>query len=518
MPVGPTFSIPIRREQLRTYGGQMVATNVATPSDQAELRIVLTDAERRRLQVVFRGGGRSFDTQSLNAVYVISLEKFARISAPDLERRCITVGASASWGAILRATAPHGLVPYVTVTSSRATAGGTLSADCLSRFSPSCGKEGAHVRSFEFMGLDGQARSCSRTQNPELFKAVISGLGCLGVVYEITYELLKLDIPPDQIAVKTEFIQIRGLKHLAEQLVNRVHEHQTQLCAQANALAESAHASCTTIAAARVAPQEVAAISAVLYLNSARQGLLMKSQYVQAKPEQLKPCFLHQPERGLHRVLQLAALTGLGRRLGWWLALNYFFKGATEQKPLEFTDELFGFTFFQDGNEALHERGRSYGLPVATLQQTYVIPWDPEHPLRSSQRLAKFLEAADELLDASGLLPALIDVLYVPDDAGEGFLLSSSRNLSGFAVTFTFERLLSSDFPGERSALREIATYCEQAQGRVHLVKHVYADVALLDRMYGPGLDELIPLKKQHDPQNTLRSDFLQRVFPRLFA
>ena len=188
------------------------------------------------------------------------------------------------------------------------------------------------------------------------------------------------------------------------------------------------------------------------------------------------------------------------------------------QAHLEFTDELFGFTFFQDGNEAIHERGREYGLPVGTLQQTYVIRWDPEDRAGSSRRLVKFLEASDALLDAHRLLPALIDVLYVPDDAGEDFLLSSSRKLSGFAVTFTFEDVLSSDFSDERSALREIAKYCEQAEGRVHLVKHVYADNDVLERMYGSSVDELIALKRLHDPRTALRSAFLQRVFPRLLV
>ena len=233
MPNGQALNIPIKRETLRTYGGQEIETNVVRPRNQHELSAFLSDVVRGRRNVAFRGGGRSFDTQSLNTAYVISLDAFSGIRELNVQQRWIKVGATTAWGCILKCAAEHSLVPYVTVTSSRATAGGTLSADCLSRFSPSCGVK-AHVRSFEFMTLQGVPLSCSRQQNAELFKAVISGLGCLGVVYEITYDLIQLDIPPGEIAVRTRFTPIKGLKGLADALVDEVHLHQRELCQSAN--------------------------------------------------------------------------------------------------------------------------------------------------------------------------------------------------------------------------------------------------------------------------------------------
>jgi hypothetical protein len=147
-----------------------------------------------------------------------------------------------------------------------------------------------------------------------------------------------------------------------------------------------------------------------------------------------------------------------------------------------------------------------------------VVRWDPADPAASSQRLHAFLDAADKLLDARKLTPALIDVLYVPDDAGEGFLLSSSLGLSGFAVTFTFEKLWSSDVTAEQDALRAIAVVCAQGGGRVHLVKHVYADAKLLDEMYEEPLTQMIELRHKHGATETIRNDFLKRVFPRLLS
>ena len=97
------------------------------------------------LKVTFRGGGHSFDSQSLGEQVVISMRRLKRISpaARGASGRGWSPGrpgatSSKSCGRI-------GLVPAITVTTSQATAGGTLSGDCLSRFSPAYGKEGTWI-------------------------------------------------------------------------------------------------------------------------------------------------------------------------------------------------------------------------------------------------------------------------------------------------------------------------------------------------------------------------------------
>ena len=48
----------------------------------------------------------------------------------DPKNQRMTVGPGATWGAIFALLEPLGFVPYVTVTTEHATAGGTLSGDC----------------------------------------------------------------------------------------------------------------------------------------------------------------------------------------------------------------------------------------------------------------------------------------------------------------------------------------------------------------------------------------------------
>jgi len=53
----------------------------------------------------------------------------------------------------------------------------------------------------------------------------------------------------------------------------------------------------------------------------------------------------------------------------------------------------------------------------------------------------------------------------------------------------------------------------DQLQGRVYLVKNVYADPETLYEMYGANADEFLRLKRRLDPRCILRNHFLDRTF-----
>ena len=56
----------------------------------------------------------------------------------------------------------------------------------------------------------------------------------------------------------------------------------------------------------------------------------------------------------------------------------------------------------------------------------------------------------------------------------------------------------------------------EKFQGRVYLVKNVFAKPQTLAAMYGEHAVEFFRLKRELDPQMLLRDDFLERTFPGL--
>ncbi len=441
-----------------TYAGQEVWTREWVVSDEQELRDALARAALKGWRVAVRAGETAFDTHALNTELVLELQGFdsigpvQRVDLPSgYTYGTITVGANATWREILEKTRAVGFVPHVMGSSSRATPGGTLSADCLSRFSPTCGKEGAYVESFRLMKADGSVVRCSRTENDDLFFGVIGGFGYLGVVLELSYRLLH--VGTSNIVVKTEFESYVGLAKLAELLVQEV---KGLPAAGVNRAPDEV----PPLPEIRLA--DARGVSAVLWMNAERQGFVMRSTYEDGALVQGEPVPFHQPMKLSHRALQLVIMNDLARTLGYELMLDVLMK-AQERKPA--VDELEGFTFFQDGNDTTKRSLRKLGFPTGVRQQTYVIPVVDGDDAATEARLAKFLDDADALLDSRKLLPVLLDVLYLPAE-GEGFALSSTRGLAGYAVTITFEDLLRDTFPEEEAALADIAAMAHALGGR----------------------------------------------------
>jgi decaprenylphospho-beta-D-ribofuranose 2-oxidase len=488
-----------RKSRLVTYSGQEVWGRVRRARSPDEIRVHLAEARRRGWTVSFRGGGMSFDTQALNQGMVIQLEGFDHVGPVTAGH--VTVGTLATWGRIVEATRASGFLPYVVVSTPRATAGGTLATNALSRFSPTCGKEGTHVRSFRLMLLDGTTLTCSREEHSALFFGVIGGFGYLGVVLEITYHLLPLGF--SNVVVETQFERFSGLEALAEKLVTEVTGRPP--VGDDRAPLEVAPLDTISVEAAR-------AISAVLYMNAERQGFVMRSRYVDGDVVSLAPSPFHSPRSFSHRLLQALIMNDVIRPVGYELMMDVFMRSQEKKTAV---DDLFGYTFFQDGNDAVKRFFRKLGFPMGIRQQTFVVPVDADSVDRTRERLTSFLVEADRVFDDVRLVPVLIDVLYLPKET-EGFAFSASRGLAGYAITFTFEELGRSTFPVEERLFAELALFADGIGGRVHLVKNVHASSHVLERSYADGVSELLALRETHDPERILSNGFLARVFPSL--
>ena len=492
-----------RKTTLESYGGVKVRTAVVKPCDAGELGEALSGDDARC--VTFRDGGHAFDTQSLNDSLVVSLEQFRRIDV-DPANATVTAGAGARWGDILRETSKHGLVPYVMVTTSYASAAGTLSADALSRFSPTLAREGHHVERFSLVPMRAPYApvECSRTQNKDLFDTVIGGLGYVGAVVDVTHRLLRVPTKPGEvIAVATTFEKVQGLEQIAARCLANVrrdaHKGNWRRSKEAVAKAEQDPLG------------EACAVSFAVNLMWKETGLLATSRYVSVPPSALKRSVFHSPKSIGSWLLQFAALFPLLRNIGFWLVFQWGYS-----KPAKYVDELSGYTFFEDSNRNLRYLLRRLWFPMGIRQQTYVIPYDPAAPDESERELAAFMREAKTLLDAKKLTPTLIDVLYLPEESGDSFALSSSRKLPGYAVTLTFEKLWSTRFPKEEAALSEIAELCDRHRGRVHLVKNVCAPDGLVDAQYAEGIAKMDAVRRKTGARDRLYNGFLRRVLPRL--
>ena len=462
-----------RRETLHGYGGRHhIRAAVARPRSRGELRETLLRAAREGRRVTIRGGGQSIDDRALGGDLVISTARLDSIEV-DAAAACVTVGPGATWGAILRRL-PRGLVPHVVVTTSAATAGGTLSADCISRFSPCSGRESRHVTRFELMTVDGRTLVCAREgEHADAFAAVTAGLGYVGVIVSVTYALLDLRAllvvapPGAELRVETDVRVRAGFDAIVDDVLT-----------------------------ARPATGEPEAVYAVATLDE--RGAVHRSRYV-ARGGPLRPLPIARPPDLPRLVLECLMWPAPVGRAMWRIILGGYYRLRTS-----FLDDLASFTFCMDANARAVALVRGLGGEVYLVQQTFVIPAAPAARAASVTRVAGFMRAAARRLTEGGLSPTLFDVLYLPPDAG--------RDPGGVAVTVAFVTTERARVDALAAILIELSAACRSAGGHVHLVKDVHARPADLAAMHARRLDQLFAVRTRLDPRGVMRNDFFDRV------
>lgn len=470
-PEGPEADEGPTWELQESYSGlHAVRAERHVARSLSDINEVFGKARRQGRRVTLRGAGLSFDTQAMGAE--ISLVAGSAELSVDAEAGTFTTGASTRWGSVVAALAPLGLVPPVLVSSSDITVGGTIAMNALSRFSPVFGKEGKWIQSLEVLVPSGERIRASRTENADLFYGVIGGLGQLGVVLRATYQALRVGAPP---RVQSTCELTTELERLAPAL---------RLEPSRASDAETAYA-------------------VVAYRGDEVRSIITRSRYVAGVP--LRTMLPHRPASAARLPIEMAIhnVEGAGQRF-WNFAYD---KYIDVSRP--YVDELEGYTFFMDGNLRTHRTAHSLGVPFRTIQETYVLPSGGPDPLPS------FLRSIRRLTAATGLEMALVDVLHLPED--EPFLLSSSRGLSGFAVTLTFEGARDvATVDAMREVFIELGRETQRLGGRVHLTKNVFASAEAMRAMYGTGIAAMTGLKRRYDPNGLLGSEFVSRVFPSL--
>jgi cytokinin dehydrogenase len=98
--------------------------------------------------------------------------------------------SGARWSAVLQATLPVGLTPPVLTDYLELSVGGTLSVGGVGGASQHYGAQVDNVAELEVVTGAGQLMTCSRTVAPDLFRAVLAGLGQCAIVVSATLRLV----------------------------------------------------------------------------------------------------------------------------------------------------------------------------------------------------------------------------------------------------------------------------------------------------------------------------------------
>ena len=163
---------------------------VAEPSTVGELTATVRAAGVERRSLAVRGFALSQGGQSLPATSrLLSLHRLAAVGDVDAASETIECQAGATWRQVLRRTLEHGLVPVVLPNNLDLSVGGTLSVGGIGANSHRHGPIVAHVQGLAVVTGEGSVVGCSRREHPDLFAAVLGGVGAFGVIAHATLAL-----------------------------------------------------------------------------------------------------------------------------------------------------------------------------------------------------------------------------------------------------------------------------------------------------------------------------------------
>jgi FAD/FMN-containing dehydrogenase len=170
------------------------ACRYAEPRSVDELAFALKQAQSEGLTVAFRGAGRSYGDAAINTGgMVIDATKLDRLLHWDPGSGVLDAEAGLTIEGLWRRTIEDGYWPAVVPGTMRPTLGGCVAMNIHGKNNFRAGPFGDHVLELDLLTPGGQLLTLSRSQNPDIFHAVIGGLGMLGAVTRVKVKLKKVD-------------------------------------------------------------------------------------------------------------------------------------------------------------------------------------------------------------------------------------------------------------------------------------------------------------------------------------
>ncbi|MGI0490968.1 FAD-binding oxidoreductase [Alkalinema pantanalense CENA528] len=162
-----------------------LVAGIFQPKSVAEIRDLIAEATRLGQKISMSGARHTMGGQIAfpNALH-LDMRHFDRLRYNDRDRT-VTVQSGATWKQIQRELGQHGRAVRVMQDSNIFTVGGSLSSNIHGK-DPRFGSLIESVVSFKLLNAAGQEVVCSRSQNSELFRSAIGGMGLFGVITEVT--------------------------------------------------------------------------------------------------------------------------------------------------------------------------------------------------------------------------------------------------------------------------------------------------------------------------------------------
>ena len=156
---------------------------VLEPAHAEDVAGAIRFARNEGIPVSVRGAAHSQSQIAIsNGGLLIDMRSMGRIGPVARGASSVEVEGGAVWRDVVRATLQSGLAPPVLTNNLSVTVGGTLSTAGVGVASHRYGTQGDQVEELTVVLGTGEIRTCGPERDPDLFWAVIAGLGQVGVI------------------------------------------------------------------------------------------------------------------------------------------------------------------------------------------------------------------------------------------------------------------------------------------------------------------------------------------------
>ena len=177
------------------FGGSVRSlSRSVSPVSTDEMARAFATARSEGWKVSFRGAGRSYGDASLHAGQLsVDGRAMRRILSFDAQTGVLEAQGGTSIGDIWRFTLPQGWWPAVVPGTMYPTMGGCVGMNIHGKNCFKVGPFGDHVLELDLLTASGERKTLSREREPELFRAVVAGLGLLGAVTRVKLKLKRVE-------------------------------------------------------------------------------------------------------------------------------------------------------------------------------------------------------------------------------------------------------------------------------------------------------------------------------------
>lgn len=180
--------------QLENFGHSLKASSYRIPIQRTDdIYEAFQLAKKLGLKVTARGTGISYNDASLNGGgIVLDMRGMNQIAAWDPASGVVRCESGVTLEQLWQRVEPDGWWPPVVSGTMKTTLGGCLAVNIHGKNNFQVGPIGEHVIEFTAMLPTGALVTCTPKKNADLFYAMISGLGMLGVFTSITLKMKRI--------------------------------------------------------------------------------------------------------------------------------------------------------------------------------------------------------------------------------------------------------------------------------------------------------------------------------------